>query len=63
MVRVIGQLDRLREDRFREDRRGVTAIEYALMAGAIAVALVLAMANLNGGVSTALHKAANAFPT
>ena len=36
------------------DRRGVTAIEYAVMAGAIAVALVAIMGNSTSGVMKAL---------
>lgn len=57
MVRVVWRFGR-----FRSDRRGITAIEYAIMAGAIAVALVLAMANLNGGIRTTFSTAAAAFP-
>ena len=36
------------------DRRGVTAIEYAVMAGAVAVALVAIMGNQDHGVMQAL---------
>jgi len=58
MVEVIRRIGAL-----SGDRRGVTAIEYAIMAGAIAVTLVLAMAQLNGGVGGMFHKAAAAFPS
>ena len=36
------------------DRRGVTAIEYAVMAGAVAVALVAIMGNQDHGVMQVL---------
>ena len=44
-------------------RRAVTAIEYGIMAGLIAVALTLAMVSLNAGISTEFRRAAQAIPT
>ncbi|WP_051328768.1 Flp family type IVb pilin [Geminicoccus roseus] len=38
------------------DRRGVTAIEYAVMAGAVAVALVAIMGDSTTGVMGALSQ-------
>ena len=43
-------------------RRGVTAVEYALMGGLLAVAVSLAMVSLTGGLRSAFHTAAAAFP-
>ena len=37
---------------FWNDEEGATAIEYGLIAGLIAVALVAAMTTLQGGIST-----------
>ena len=57
MARVIWRFGLL-----RDNRRGVTAVEYALMAGAIAVVLALAMVNLTGGIGTAFATVRAAFP-
>jgi len=38
----------------RSDKRGVTALEYGLIAGAIAVALVAAFGGLADNIKTAL---------
>ena len=50
----------------KSDRRGVTAIEYAVLAGAIAVALVAVIGNGTGGVfgtlSTKLTAIINGIP-
>jgi pilus assembly protein Flp/PilA len=41
---------------------GVTAIEYALIAGLIAVAIVTAVAAIGSKVSSSLDKAGKVFP-
>ena len=46
-----------------KDRRGVTAMEYALMAGFIGAALVTAAAKLTSGIGAAFQTAVNQFPT
>lgn len=48
-VRVTNLLDRL-----RADERGVTAVEYGVMAGTIAVGLVAAFTAFYGSLSTFL---------
>jgi len=44
-----------------EDRRGVTAIEYALIAALIAVAAIAAMSTLGGSISGTFTQVANSM--
>ena len=44
-----------------EDRRGVTAIEYALIAALIAVAAIAAMSTLGGSISGTFTQVANSI--
>ncbi|MDE2580010.1 MAG: Flp family type IVb pilin [Rhodospirillales bacterium] len=44
------------------DRRGVTALEYALIAGVLATVLVTAFTTLGTDLSTALTKLAASIP-
>ena len=46
----------------RADRRGVTALEYALVAGALSGLLVAAFTVLGGDLQTALSAAASLIP-
>ena len=46
-----------------QDRRGVTAVEYAIMGGLIAVAVSLGTLSLTGGMDRAFHTVARAFPS
>lgn len=39
--------------RFLRENKGVTAIEYGLIAGLMAVALVVAVGSITGGLTTA----------
>jgi len=48
--------------RIRADRRGVTALEYALVGGAMAAVLVTAFAALGGDLQTVLAAAASLIP-
>ena len=48
--------------RIRADRRGVTALEYALVGGAMAAVLVAAFTVLAGYLQTALTAAASLIP-
>jgi pilus assembly protein Flp/PilA len=58
---LLGSLGRLAR-RFRADESGATAIEYALIAAGIAVAIVTAVTNLGSTVKTALwEKVGNAM--
>lgn len=47
---------------FRADKRGVTAIEYGLIASMMAVVLVVAVALLTGSLSTAFTTISGDFP-
>jgi len=47
----------------RSDNRGVTAVEYGIMAALIATILVAAMASLGGGLSSAFTAIANTLKT
>ncbi|NPD69971.1 Flp family type IVb pilin [Lichenicola cladoniae] len=47
---------------FRLDRRGVTAIEYGLIASMMAVVLVVAVALLTGSLSSAFTTISGDFP-
>ena len=38
--------------RLHDDRRGVTALEYGLLAGLIAVALIASLTAINGSLTT-----------
>ena len=42
--------------KIRDDKRGVTAVEYGIMAALIATALVTSVGYLTGGISTAFSK-------
>ena len=44
-----------------KDKRGVTAIEYGLIASLMAVVLVAVMKTLGGGISTAFSSIATAM--
>lgn len=48
--------------RLPSDCRGVSAIEYALLAALIALSLVASLENLGGGLSDSLEKAEKGFP-
>ncbi|MBJ9592482.1 Flp family type IVb pilin [Burkholderia seminalis] len=48
--------------RFLSEENGVTAVEYGLIAGLIAVALVSAMSTLTGGISGAFSYIASKLP-
>ncbi|NEK84627.1 Flp family type IVb pilin [Blastococcus saxobsidens] len=39
------------QDRLRRDEKGATAVEYGLMVGLIAVAIIVAVTTLGGGLS------------
>jgi pilus assembly protein Flp/PilA len=45
-----------------KDEDGVTAIEYGLMAGLIAAALVVAVAYIAGAIDTNMQGVADKFP-
>jgi pilus assembly protein Flp/PilA len=46
-------------NRFLQEEDGVTAVEYGLIAGLMAVALVTAVGVLSGGISSAFSYIAN----
>ncbi|WP_175881598.1 Flp family type IVb pilin [Burkholderia sp. BCC0044] len=48
--------------RFLKEEDGVTAVEYGLIAGLIAVALVTAMSTLTNGISGAFTYIASKLP-
>jgi len=48
--------------RFMLCRRGVTAIEYALIASGVAIAIVTAVTTLGTNLSSAFTHIASAFP-
>jgi pilus assembly protein Flp/PilA len=48
--------------RFIFDASGATAIEYALIAGGIALVIVTAIANLGGNLKNQYGNIANAIP-
>ncbi|MDN7430335.1 Flp family type IVb pilin [Burkholderia sp. AU16741] len=48
--------------RFLKEEDGVTAVEYGLIAGLIAVALVTAMTTLTGGITGAFSFIASQLP-
>ncbi|RXV73666.1 Flp family type IVb pilin [Burkholderia stabilis] len=48
--------------RFLKEEDGVTAVEYGLIAGLVAVALVTAVGTLTGGISGAFTYIANQLP-
>ncbi|WP_027784288.1 MULTISPECIES: Flp family type IVb pilin [Burkholderia] len=48
--------------RFLQEEDGVTAVEYGLIAGLIAVALVSAMTTLTGGIAGAFNYIASKLP-
>lgn len=50
-------------ERFHKDERGVTMVEYGIMAALIAVALVTAIGLLTGGISTAFSNIATTLGT
>jgi pilus assembly protein Flp/PilA len=47
--------------RFLTDAHGATAIEYALIAGIVSVAVVAGATGIGGGLSKNLQKAADGF--
>ncbi|ABK08269.1 Flp family type IVb pilin [Burkholderia orbicola] len=49
--------------RFLKEEDGVTAVEYGLIAGLIAVALVTAMSTLTTGISGAFSYIASKLPS
>lgn len=54
--------DRLIDQRFLKEEDGVTAVEYGLIAGLVAVALVTAVGTLTGGISGAFTYIASKLP-
>lgn len=48
---------------FINDENGITAVEYGLIAGLIAAALVVAVAYVAGALDTNLSAVANLFPS
>ena len=42
--------------RFHTDRSGATAIEYALIAGGIALAIIAGLTTIPGGINKSLNK-------
>jgi pilus assembly protein Flp/PilA len=49
--------------RFLSEAHGATAIEYALIAGIVSVAVVAGATGIGGGLSRGLQKAADGFRT
>jgi pilus assembly protein Flp/PilA len=49
--------------RLRNDRRGVTALEYGLMAALIAVVIIAAVPLLGAGITNAFTDVGNALTT
>jgi len=49
--------------RFKTDRAGVSAIEYALLTGFVAVAIISGASVLGGHASSTLNNAATGFQT
>lgn len=47
-----------RVESFTQDQQGATAVEYALIVGLIAVAIIAAVTLLGGNISTLFNKAA-----
>jgi pilus assembly protein Flp/PilA len=47
--------------RFLRNENGATAIEYALIAGIISVAVITGATSIGSGLSTNLYKAADGF--
>lgn len=47
--------------RFRNDDRGATVIEYALIAGFLSIAIVVIVGEIGTEVNTLFTSAANAF--
>ena len=45
-----------------KSERGATAVEYGLLVGLIAVAIIVAVATLGGKLSALFQKSANALP-
>ena len=52
---------RLMPGGLKSDTRAVTAVEYALMAGLIAVAIVLAVSGVAGSIQTTLISVSSAI--
>ena len=48
--------------RFARDESGATAIEYALIATFVGLALVVGMTDLGNALNASLTNSANAFP-
>ncbi len=47
-----------RGSRYRKDERGVTSIEYAIIAGGLAIAIIIGVSNLGGGLKSSFDKIA-----
>ncbi|TYP88494.1 Flp family type IVb pilin [Blastococcus xanthinilyticus] len=48
---TVASLVALAQDRLKRDEKGATAVEYGLMVGLIAVAIIVAVTALGGGLS------------
>lgn len=48
--------------KLREEDEGATAIEYGLLAALIAVAIIVAVTAVGGGLSTTFNSVAGALP-
>jgi pilus assembly protein Flp/PilA len=44
---------------FRDDDEGATAIEYALIAGVVSIAIVAGLTNIGGALNSSLSDAGN----
>jgi pilus assembly protein Flp/PilA len=47
--------------RFLQDETGATAIEYAIIAGSLSIAIVVAVQSIGSGLSTTFTSVATAF--
>jgi pilus assembly protein Flp/PilA len=50
------------QDRLKKDEKGATAVEYGLMVGLIAVAIIAAVTLLGGRLTGLFNAIANALP-
>ena len=51
------------QDRLKKDEKGATAVEYGLMVGLIAVAIITAVTLLGGNLRDLFNDIAGALPT
>ena len=58
-----GVFQRTTLQRFFSDASGATAIEYGLIAGFIAIAIIVSLNSLGHGLNTTFTTVNNAFPT